>query len=88
MYKVEITEQALKQFKKLDKQIAKLIFSWIAKHLEGTDNPRAHGKGLVADKKGIWRYRIGNYRLICNILDEKLVILVIETGHRKAVYQK
>ncbi len=42
----------------------------------------------MADKKGVWRNRIGNYRLLCNILDEKLVILAVETGHRKENYQK
>ncbi len=88
MFKVEISEEALKQFKKLDKQIAKLIFAWIRKHLVDTTDPRKQGKSLVGDKKSIWRYRIGDYRLLCNIYDDKLIILVIEVGHRREVYQK
>ncbi len=87
MYRVEISENALKGFKKLDKKINEMIFSWIKKNLEGCENPRIHGKGLVADKKGIWRYRIGNYRLLCHIFDNQVLILVVEVGHRKDIYK-
>lgn len=87
MYRVEFSEHAIKNFKKMDKQISMMIFSWISKHLEGCDNPRMLGKGLVADKKGIWRYRIGDYRLLVHIFDDRLVILVVDSGHRKDIYK-
>ena len=87
MYRVELSEQALKSYKKMDKQIATMIFAWISKHLDGCDNPRIHGKGLVADKKGIWRYRVGDYRLLAHIFDDRLVILVIDAGHQRDIYQ-
>jgi mRNA interferase RelE/StbE len=87
MYRVEISDHALKIFKKMDKQITTMIFAWISKHLEDCENPRVHGKGLVADKKGIWRYRIGDYRLLAHIFDDRLVILVIDAGHRKDIYK-
>jgi len=87
MYKVKITEKALKTLKSLDKQIARMIIAWIEKNLEGTKDPRAKGKGLSHDKKGIWRYRVGNYRFLINILDDELIILVIEFGHRKDIYK-
>ncbi|MDO9630028.1 MAG: type II toxin-antitoxin system RelE/ParE family toxin [Acholeplasmataceae bacterium] len=87
MYSVEISEYAIKQFKKLDKQIASMIFAWITKHLEGCDNPRLHGKGLIQDKKGIWRYRIGDYRLLAHILENRLVILVVDVGYRREIYK-
>jgi mRNA interferase RelE/StbE len=74
MYRVELSENALKTFKKMDKQIATMIFAWISKNLEGCENPRIHGKGLVADKKGIWRYRVGDYRLLAHIFDDRLII--------------
>lgn len=87
MYRVEFSEHALKSFKKMDKYIAKMIFSWISKHLEGCDDPRIYGKGLVADKKGIWRYRVGDYRLLAHIFDDRLVILFVDSGHRKDIYK-
>ena len=87
-YKVVFSEEARKQLKKLDKHIAALILGWIEKNLEGCENPRLHGKGLTADKAGQWRYRIGDYRLICEIEDEKIRIIVLEVGHRKNIYNK
>ncbi|OJG08952.1 RelE/StbE family addiction module toxin [Enterococcus aquimarinus] len=65
---------------KMDKHQAMLILSWITKNLEGIDSPRIHGKGLVGIKSGQWRYRIGDYRLIANIDDETITILVLEIG--------
>ena len=87
MYKVKITEKALKSLQSLDKQIARMIIAWIEKNLEGTNNPREKGKGLSHNKKGIWRYRVGNYRILANIHDDELIILVIEFGHRKDIYK-
>ena len=87
MYRVELSENALKTFKKMDKQIATMIFSWISKNLEGCVNPRIHGKGLVAVKKGVWRYRVGDYRLLAHIFDNRLIILVIDAGHRRDIYK-
>lgn len=57
------------------------------KHLEGCDNPRTFGKGLSANRAGQWRYRIGDYRLICYINDNELIILALSIGHRKEVYK-
>jgi mRNA interferase RelE/StbE len=87
MYHVEFTESAIKSFKKMDKQIASMIFAWISKNLENCDNPRLHGKGLVQDKTGIWRYRIGDYRLLVHIMDHRLIILVVDAGHRREIYK-
>ncbi|MGN1131480.1 MAG: type II toxin-antitoxin system RelE/ParE family toxin, partial [Ruminococcus sp.] len=76
-YKVEYTKQAVKQLKKLDKPTASLILGWIEKNLVNCENPRQHGKGLTANHKGKWRYRIGDYRLIANIEDDKILILIL-----------
>ncbi|HFI0139017.1 TPA: type II toxin-antitoxin system RelE/ParE family toxin [Streptococcus suis] len=70
----------------MDKQVQRLLFAWIDKHLDGTENPRRHGKGLTGNRANEWRYRIGNYRLICDIQEDKLVILALEFGHRKDIY--
>ena len=78
---------SVKSLKKLDKGIARLITSWIRKNLEGCTDPRAHGKGLVANHSGQWRYRIGDYRLLCEIQDEQILILILEIGHRREIYK-
>lgn len=85
-YKVEFTEKALKQLKKMDRHTAALILGWIRKNLEGCENPRQHGKGLTADKSGQWRYRVGDYRLLAEIEDDRIVILILSVGHRRDVY--
>lgn len=85
-YSVEYTPRAVKELKKLDKQTRALIFGWIEKNLVGCENPRQHGKGLTANRSGQWRYRIGDYRLIAEIQDDKVVILVLTVGHRREVY--
>lgn len=63
-----------------------MIKGWLEKKLIGCENPRQHGKGLTANRSGQWRYRIGNYRLICQIDDGRLVILALSVGHRREVY--
>ena len=86
-YHVEFTKQALKDIKKLDKPTSALILSWIRKNLEGCDDPRRHGKGLTANRSGEWRYRIGDYRLLAEIQDGWLIILMLTVGHRSEVYK-
>ena len=85
-YKVIFTEKAKKELKKLDKYTAALIIGWIEKNIQNCENPRIHGKGLVGNKSGQWRYRIGDYRLLCEIKDTEVIILVLEVGHRKSIY--
>lgn len=86
-YKVEFTDRALKDLKKLDRHTASLILGWIRKNLENCENPRQHGKGLTANKSGQWRYRIGDYRLLAEIEDDKIRILILNVGHRSEVYR-
>ena len=84
---MEFSKRALKDIKKLDKSTAALILGWIRKNLEGCENPRVHGKGLTANHSGEWRYRVGDYRLLAEIQDGKLIILMLTVGHRSEVYQ-
>ena len=86
-YNVVLTERFKKEFKKLDKNTQSILCGWIDKNLAGCTNPRQHGKGLTADKKGFWRYRIGDYRIISLIDDNELIILAMTVGHRKEVYR-
>lgn len=85
-YKVEYTASAIKQLSKLDKYTQKLIYAWIDKNLQGCTNPRIHGKGLTANRTGQWRYRVGSYRLIAEIEDERITILIVNVGHRREIY--
>lgn len=83
MYKVEFTASAVKQLSKLDSQTARVIKNWVIKNLVDCEDPKQHGKAL----KGIWRYRVGDYRLFATI-DEKIIkVIIFEIGHRKEVYK-
>jgi mRNA interferase RelE/StbE len=83
---VEFTKDTVKTLEKLDKIVAILITAWIRKNLEGCSNPYQYGKGLSANRSGQWRYRIGDYRLIAEIMEERVVVLILRIGHRRDVY--
>ncbi len=87
-YHVVFSNYALKELKKLDKHIVLLIMAWVRKNLEGCSDPRRFGKGLTANRSGQWRYRIGDYRLIAEIQDEKVIILILTVGHRREIYEE
>ena len=84
-YRVETTPRFEKEFRKLDRYTQRMLKAWIDKNLVDYADPRAHGKGLTSNRSGQWRYRIGDYRLLCLIEDEELVILALTVGHRREV---
>jgi addiction module toxin, relE/stbE family len=86
IYQIVTTDKFDKSFKKLDKQTQKIIKAWIEKNLMGCENPRLHGKGLTANKSGQWRYRVGDYRILAEIRDNELVLVLVEVGHRSRIY--
>nr|WP_238989681.1 type II toxin-antitoxin system RelE/ParE family toxin [Staphylococcus sp. MI 10-1553] len=86
MYTLQYSDKVLKQLSKLDKGRQKLILTWIANNLENCENPRIKGKGLTANRSREWRYRVGDYRIICDIQDSELIILALSIGHRKSIY--
>ena len=86
-YSVETTSRFDRDFKKLDRYTQKMVKAWIQKNLVGCSDPRIHGKGLASNRSGQWRYRIGDYRLICSIEDDRLVILALSIGHRSEIYK-
>lgn len=88
IYKLTYTKRFEKEFDKLDNYTRQMVANWIKKHLLNIDNPRYIGKALLGNRKGEWRYRIGDYRLICVIQDSELVIVALSIGHRKEVYKK
>lgn len=85
-YKVKLSPKAQKQLRKLGKDVASLIVRYLYKNIEGSVNPRAKGKGLTANRTGQWRYRVGDYRVICDIIDDELIVLAVTVGHRRDIY--
>ena len=86
-YHVVFSDEARKELKKMDKHIALLITAWVRKNLEGCSDPRRFGKELTANRSGQWRYRVGDYRLIAELQDDKVIILILTVGHRREVYE-
>ena len=86
MYTLVLSEKAIKQLKKIDKSSAKLIISWLEKNIDNCNNPRIHGKALKGNLAEYWRYRVGDYRILCSIEDEELIVIAIAVGHRKDIY--
>ena len=83
---VDLSKLADSNLKSLDKPIRTQIRNFI-RRLQETTNPRSFGKALVGNYKGLWRYRVGDYRLLCEIQDNQLVILVVELEHRSKIYR-
>jgi len=86
-WRIKLTETAKKQLAKLDKTAAKRITAFLRERLGQLDNPRHLGKALTGPLGGYWRYRVGDYRIVCEIQDKEFIILVIEVGNRKDVYR-
>jgi mRNA interferase RelE/StbE len=74
--------------KKLDKSVQRQVLEYFDERIASADDPRKFGKPLKSTFSGLWRYRIGDYRAICRIEDEKLVILIVRVAHRGKVYNK
>ena len=77
-YDVEYSKTAMNTIKKMDSSTSNLIRTWIEKNLMNTENPRIKGKALTGDLKGLWRYRVGDYRILAEIQDNKIVILILD----------
>lgn len=86
-YKIVTTDKFDKEFKKLYRQTQRIIKAWIDKNLMGCENPRIHGKGLTANRSGQWRYRVGDYRILADIRDDEIVLVLIDVGHRSRIYE-
>ena len=84
---IEFSEVAIKQLKKLDKQTRLRIFDYLEQRICTADDPRQQGKALIHNKAGLWRYRLGDFRIICQINESTITILVLAVGHRRDVYK-
>lgn len=79
-------ERALKELKKLGRSAQQEILGYLDTRIAADADPRRFGKGLKADLAGLWRYRVGDYRVLCQIRDGELLVLVVAVGHRRNVY--
>ena len=86
-YHVEFSRRAQKKIDKLDSKIRTRILNWINNKLEGCENPRLHGHSLEGDLRNYWRYRVGDYRLVAEIFDDKILILIVNVDKRDSVYK-
>ena len=84
MWTIQYTEKSRKLFNKLDKITQKRISYYLDTKV--ATNARLHGYLLTGDKKGLWRYRVGDYRIIAQLEDKQLLVLIIRIGHRKDIY--
>ncbi len=87
-WNIEYDSRVLKDLKKLDRKTQQQILDYFDERVAPSQNPRNYGKGLTSSFSGLWRYRIGDYRAICNIEDENLTVLVVRVGHRSTAYEK
>lgn len=88
MWRLVFSKKADRQLSKMDPGVRRIIVAWLLKNVDGCEDPRAHGKGLTANRSGEWRYRVGDYRILCEIRDDELVVLALEIGHRRSVYKR
>jgi len=86
-WKVEFDPHALKELSRLDKPAQQRILRFLRQRIETEEDPRSFGGPLHGPKKDLWKYRIGDYRLICDIQDDKVRVLVLRVGHRREVYR-
>jgi mRNA interferase RelE/StbE len=87
-WEIEFEAGALKDLKRLDREVARRITSFLKTRIAGLENPRSVGSALKgSDLAELWRYRVGDYRIICEIRDRELVILAVSIGHRREIYR-
>ena len=85
---VSISDIAERQLRKLDRPVQKRILDWLNDRIEGCKNPRHFGEPLKGDHAGLWRYRVGDYRILSEIQDQKIIVLVLTIGHRRQNYKR
>ncbi len=87
MWRLHYSRRAEKQLAKLDPGVRRIIVSWLHTNIDGCAGPRTMGKRLSANHEGKWRYRVGDYRVLCDLRDDELIVLAIEIGHRRTIYR-
>jgi mRNA interferase RelE/StbE len=83
---VEFDARAAHELRKLDRAVQQLILRYLRVRIATADDPRRFGRALTGDLKGLWRYRVGDYRIVAKIEDDRLIVLIVTVGHRREVY--
>lgn len=83
---VEFDDQARRELRAIDPQVQRQILRYLQERIATDEDPKRFGKALTGDKLGLWRYRVGDYRIVCQIEESKLTVLVLRTAHRREVY--
>jgi mRNA interferase RelE/StbE len=86
-WRVEFDPDGLEDLRRLDQGVQRRILKYLKERLATTENPRRFGKPLTGDLKSLWRYRVGDFRLICDVREDRSVVLVLRVGHRRNVYE-
>ncbi len=84
VYQIKFKDSAKKEFSKLEKNLQNRIYNFLENRVK--NNPHILKESLLGNKKGLWKYRVGDYRLVCQILDDELIVLVVGVGHRREIY--
>lgn len=87
VWRIEFAESAQKELKALDHQVQRNIQKYLRERIATDQDPRRFGDPLRHDLTGLWKYRVGNYRVVCEIRDQVLTVLVVRIGHRRQVYR-
>jgi mRNA interferase RelE/StbE len=85
-WRVEFDRDAARDLRKLGHDARRLILHYLRERIATADNPRRFGRPLTGDLKGLWRYRVGDYRIVATIEDDRFIVLVLTVGHRREVY--
>lgn len=87
VWKVEFDERARKELRKLDPDAQQRILKWLRQRIADQQDPRRFGKTLKGRMAGLWRYRVGTWRIICQLQDDQQVVLILRIGHRRDIYE-
>lgn len=87
VWQVEFDRDAARDLKKLGKQAQRNILHYLRKRIATSSDPRRSGKAMTGNLKGLWRYRVADYRIVAKIEDDKFIVLVLTVGHRREVYR-
>jgi mRNA interferase RelE/StbE len=87
-WKIEFDPAAIKELEKLDKPVEKRILKFLRDRVANLEDPRQIGGSLQGTRSGLWKYRVGDYRVICSLEHDRLVVLVLQFGHRREVYNR
>jgi mRNA interferase RelE/StbE len=86
VWRIEFDSDAVRDLRKLGAEPQRLILRYLRKRIATVEDPRRFGRPLTGNLKGLWRYRVGDYRIVAAIEDDRFIVLIVTVGHRREVY--